>query len=107
MDETGLYFCMAPNRTIACEQIEGVKKDKARFTVGLTANAGGSGKLQPFIIGHAAKPRCFQKRLGTQLGFCYRNNSKAWMTGLLFREWLQELESKMMLLNRQKRVCRK
>jgi hypothetical protein len=85
MDETGLFYCMSPDRTIASQQIEGAKKDKIRLTVALTCNADGSEKPMLFFLGHANKPRCFQKKSGEDLGFFYRSNKKAWMTGLLFQ----------------------
>ena len=69
--------------------MKGLKKDKTRMTLALISNADGSHKLVPFIIGHAAKPQCFKKKTGEELGFDYCNNSKAWMTGVLFQEWLQ------------------
>ena len=74
----GLFYSMAPDRTIAQRQVEGLKKDKTRLTLAFTANADGSDKLPPFFIGHAFKPRCFNKKTGEQLGFYYRNNTKAW-----------------------------
>ena len=100
MDETGLFFRMAPDRSISQRQIEGMKKDKSRFTIAFCANADGTDKLQPFFIGHALIPRCFQKKSAAELGFYYRNNTKAWMTGLFFREWLEEFDKKMRSTNR-------
>ncbi|KAK1942309.1 Tigger transposable element-derived protein 6 [Phytophthora citrophthora] len=32
----------------------------------------------------------FKKKTGDQHGFLYRNNKEAWMTGVLFRDWLRE-----------------
>lgn len=56
----------------------------------LTTNADGSEKLPPFIIGKAAQPRAFKKKTGTELGFYYRSNAKAWMTAKLYQEWIQQ-----------------
>ena len=68
------------------------------MTYAFTSNADGSKKLPPFIIGKAAKPRAFNKKSGTQLGFYYRNNAKAWMTASLYEEWIcawdRELQAK-------------
>lgn len=100
MDETGLFYCMAPDRTIAARQLAGMKKEKTRMTVALCANADGSEKLEPFFIGHYLKPRAFQKKSGANLGLYYRANSKAWMTGVLFQEWLLILDKRMSLQNR-------
>nr|CCA19907.1 hypothetical protein TRIADDRAFT_5525 [Albugo laibachii Nc14] len=95
MDETGLFYCLAPNKTIAQRQVRGLKKSKTRVTVALMCNADGSDKHEPFIIVHAKKPRCFQKKTGYQVGFYYRSIFKAWMTGFLFLEWLCELDNDM------------
>jgi len=100
MDETGLFYRMAPDTTIAARQIEGSKKDKTRLTIAFGANADGSEKLQPFFIGHANKPRAFKKKSGEELGFYYRSNTKAWMTGLFFQEWLKRFDCSMKNSNR-------
>ena len=68
---------------------------QSRITIALTANADGSDKLQPFFIGKAKKRRCFDKKSGQAHGFLYRNNTKAWMTGVFFQEWLANLDKTM------------
>ncbi|KAF8225681.1 DDE-domain-containing protein, partial [Tricholoma matsutake] len=55
----------------------------------------GSEKLPAFIIGKAKKPCAFGNKMGTQLGFYYCNNAKAWMTTALYQEWLQEWDCKL------------
>ena len=69
MDETGLFYMMAPGKTIGSRQIEGAKKDKTRITIAFTCNADGSDRFVPMFIGHAEKPRCFQKK----------NRRRAWI----------------------------
>ena len=61
---------------------------QTRITVALAANTDRSGALQCFIIGRSNKPRCFNKKTRKYLGFLYRHNLKAWMTGKLFQEWI-------------------
>ena len=100
MDETGLFYSMAPDRTIASRQIEGSKKNCTRITIAFTANADGTHKLEPFIIGNATRPRCFKKKTGEELGFYYRNNKKAWMTAMFFQEWIQKFDQEMRRSNR-------
>ena len=81
---------MAPDRGLSdCKQA-GVKGKKVRLTYALTSNADGSEKLPPFVIGKAARPRAFNKKTGQQLGFCYRNNAKAWMTSHLYQDWIKK-----------------
>src|SRR3981189_140547 len=79
---------MPPDRGLANKQNSGVKGKKNRLTYLFTTNADGSRKLPPLIIGKSQKPRAFKGKTGTQLGFNYRSNAKAWMTATLFQEWL-------------------
>jgi DDE superfamily endonuclease len=67
-----------------------VKGRKVQLTYVFTSNADGSEKLPPIVIGKAHKPRAFQKKTGTWLGFYYWNNVKAWMTLVLYQEWIQQ-----------------
>lgn len=71
---------------MATHKISGKKKNKFRITILFACNATGTEKLPPFFIGKSAKPRCFQKKTGEELGLHYRNNKKAWMTAILFEE---------------------
>jgi uncharacterized protein CbrC (UPF0167 family) len=89
MDETGLFYNMSPDKTIAQRQIEGSKKDKTRITIAFICNADGSDRFMPLFIGRAGKPRCFQKKTGAELGFFYLYNPKAWMTGPFFESFLR------------------
>ena len=79
---------MPPDHGLSDKQQSGVKGKKLRLTVLFVANADGTKKLPPLIIGRAHKPHAFQGKTGEQLGFNYRNNAKAWMTTSLYQEWL-------------------
>ncbi|XP_030007197.1 tigger transposable element-derived protein 6-like [Sphaeramia orbicularis] len=57
MDETGLYYRMLPDRTLTLvTSTKGIKKAKIRISLALTANATGTEKLTPLVIGHAQRP---------------------------------------------------
>jgi hypothetical protein len=105
MDETGLFYAyaipksgcsylnlticsFAPDRGLLNKKTSSVKGNKVRLTYAFTANADGSEKLEPFVIGKAKQPRCFLRRLAWDLGFLYRNNAKVWMTTILYQEWI-------------------
>ena len=85
-DEAGLLGFNVPDRGMATMTLSGVKKSKQRITILFGCNADGSEKLPLFFIGKAARPRCFRKKTGKELGFYYRNNKTAWMTAGLFEE---------------------
>lgn len=85
-DETGLNYRNPPSRGLAQQQSSGLKGDKTRLTFGFCINASGTERLEPLIIGHSKKLRCFKRKSGQELGFLYYWNKKAWMTGSIFAE---------------------
>ncbi|RPD58656.1 DDE-domain-containing protein [Lentinus tigrinus ALCF2SS1-6] len=68
---------------------------KARLTYALTCNADGSDKLPPMVIGKYKKPRPFNGKTGAQLGFQYYNNAKAWMTGSLYKIYIEKWDAEL------------
>jgi hypothetical protein len=51
MDETGLFWKLTSNRTLATEAGSGGKKCKDRVTLALTTNEDGTERLEPWVIG--------------------------------------------------------
>ena len=116
MDETGLFYAyvlnlssslasdtqirMSPDRGLTDREQPGVNGEKNRLTYAFTSNADGSEKLPPFVIGKPAKPRAFNRKTGNQLGFYYRNNAKAWMTALLYQEWIYQWDQELKVKGR-------
>jgi len=56
------------------------------------ANATGSHKLRPLVIGKSLNPRCFKNLNKSTLSVTYRANSKAWMRSDIFVEWIKDLD---------------
>ena len=81
---------MCPDCGLTKEATSGHKAVKKQIAYSMCGNADGSDILLPFVIGKPTKPRAFKGKTGAQLGFCYCNNAKAWMTSVLFEEWLDE-----------------
>lgn len=72
----------------ACKKTApGRKIQKQRITFMLCANADGSNKIKPMMIGKAAKPRCFS---GFRNPSGYDHSANAWMTSAIFRNWFQD-----------------
>ncbi|XP_052242038.1 jerky protein homolog-like [Dreissena polymorpha] len=90
-DETGLYFKMLPDRTLAKRSDEqktlGFKQAKNRLTILLCTNSTGTHKLPPLVIGKFAKPRCFHHLNMETLPVVYANSANAWMTSAIFEDW--------------------
>ena len=90
MDETGLFYKLEPNKTLATSQIYGSKRKKERISVGLCTNLPGTDKLKPIIIHKYLNPRCFKNSKIKELVSYYSNN-KAWMSACIFNDWLIKL----------------
>jgi DDE superfamily endonuclease len=83
---------LEPDRTLATQRLSGHKKNKERISVALCANADSSHKINPLVIGKYGKPRCFKDINVANLPIQYRHNTKAWMLGSLFEEWLKDFD---------------
>lgn len=100
MDELGLFYELLPasSYVIGKDRLKATKTSKLRLTVLLGANADGSEKLTPLIIGKSKKPRCFKSMKPNHLPVLYRSNATVWMTSLIFTEylsnWNKELKKK-------------
>ena len=101
MDETGLFYCALPDRTLAIkgQECTGGKKAKERITLALCVSMTGEFK-RPLVIGRAAKLRCFKHLCPDKLPVKWKFNKKAWMTTELFNEWIRNFNKKMSAQNR-------
>lgn len=94
-DETGLFFQLLPQHTLAAkgDHCRGGKKAKQRLTALFCCNASGTEKMRPLIVGRSANPHCL--RNVHSLPCDYRANPWAWMTQDLFNEWLVQMDTGM------------
>ena len=89
--KTVVFFKMTPDRGLSSQnKVAGFQQSKVRLIYLFAARTVGSDKSEPLSIGKAVKPRVFKGKTGQQVGFLYRNNAKAWMTGVLYKEWLSD-----------------
>ncbi len=95
MDETGLFFRMQADHSLATKQLEGKKQSKERITVAVCANGDGTDKVPLWIIGKYENPRCFRNINRTNMGCTYKANKKAWMTGSIYLGWLNWFDRRM------------
>ena len=91
VDETGLFFKLLPDSTLAFkgETCHGGKRAKERITVLVGGNADGSEKLPLLVIGKSKNPRCFKSV--HSLPVDYTASKKAWMNSEIFMNWLQKM----------------
>jgi len=89
-DETGLYWRLLPEKTLAGgyeKTAKNFKKPKDRVTILAAANASGDFRLPLLLIGKSKKPRCFKHVNVNNLPVLYASQKKAWMDSSLFLSW--------------------
>lgn len=61
-DETGVFFQLLPQHTLAAKRdhCRGGKKAKQRLTALFCCNASGTEKMRPLIVGRSANPHCLR-----------------------------------------------
>ncbi|XP_064418223.1 tigger transposable element-derived protein 4-like [Latimeria chalumnae] len=94
-NETGLFWRMLPNKTLAFkgEKCTGGKHSDQRVTVLITANMEGSDKRDLLVIGKSQNPRCLK---GVRLkSVTYTANEKAWMTSSEFEKFVRNFDADM------------
>ena len=95
---------LEPDRTLATKRLSGRKVNREHLSIALCANADGSYKLKPLIIGKFESPRCFKNIRIQTMPMTYRHNAKAWMITLLFQEWIQDFDRQVGLKHQGQRV---
>ncbi|XP_058790938.1 jerky protein homolog-like [Phymastichus coffea] len=93
-DETGAHYKSLPKKTLAAgteKQASGFKELKERVTVMCCANASGTHKITPLIIGKSKNPKCFAKFEKEKLPVTYMNSPSAWMDRKLFMDWFKDV----------------
>ncbi|KAH8029854.1 hypothetical protein HPB51_004889 [Rhipicephalus microplus] len=93
--ETALFYGALPHETRAFKEdpCAGGSRSTQRLTVFLCSNMDGSDKRPPLVVGKSDRPKCFQgsKRIPIK----YVSHPKAWMTSLLFCNWLCDFNASM------------
>nr|XP_020671309.1 tigger transposable element-derived protein 1-like [Pogona vitticeps] len=94
-DETCLFWKRMPNRTFLTQEeskLPGHKPMKDRLTL-FCANASGDLKIKPLLVYHSENPWAFKKHKvdKAQLRVMWRSNAKAWVTRVLFVDWVNHV----------------
>jgi len=83
------------DNSLVTKQFEGRKQNKERLMLAVCCNADGSDKLPLIVIGKYENPCCFKNVNRDNFGCKYRSNLKAWMTQVIFLEWLKGFDARM------------
>lgn len=90
-DESGLYWKTIPDKTFVAaheRSAPGRKVAKDRLTFLVCANATGSHKISPLVIGKSKRPRCFKDWI---IPLPYKSSKNAWMTAYIFKDWFHNI----------------
>jgi hypothetical protein len=101
-DETGIFWRLLPNKTVAFndESGKGGKKAKDRVTALLFSNSDGTDR-DIILIGKSKSPRCFkEKGKRKKLPLKYYNQHNAWINANIFEDVLKNFNKK---IKREKR----
>ncbi|XP_053129291.1 tigger transposable element-derived protein 1-like [Hemicordylus capensis] len=95
-DETGLFWKRMPRRTFITQEetkMPGHKPMKDCLTLLFCANARGDLKVKPLLVYHSENPRAFKKHKVNKerLSVMWRSNAKAWVTRVLFVDWVNQV----------------
>ncbi|XP_068243785.1 tigger transposable element-derived protein 1-like [Palaemon carinicauda] len=95
-DETGLFWKKKPGRTyITAEEkkMPGHKPMKDRLTLAQCTNASRDCKIKPLLVYHSEHPGAFKAHRVNKdmLHVFLRTNSKAWVSGHFFVEWVNQV----------------
>ena len=99
-DESRLFFKLLPEKSpvLKGDSCHDGKRSKDRLTILSCANMNGTEKISLLVIGKSEKPRCFKGV--NSLPTPYRANKKAWITSILFTEWMREQDREFSRQNR-------
>jgi hypothetical protein len=93
-DETALFWQLLPEHSLGFigvgQKHFGIKKQRARVSILVGANADGSDKVPLLMIGKFKNPRVFKNVAA--LPVKYVNNKNAWMTAEIFMEFMRKLD---------------
>jgi hypothetical protein len=91
IDETALFWKKMPSSTYISQEEKsapGLKASKDRFMLLLGGNAEGDYKLKPVMVYHSANPHVLKGCVKHHLPVHFYSNTKAWVTGPLFSDYL-------------------
>lgn len=113
LDEFFLYYKLPLDKKYINDDLSlganQVFQNRNGVTVLLTTNADGSEKLEPLLVGHYDNMACFEGKPPTKIAskyeVSYKSNKVAWLTSMMFADWLSTLDKRLSLANRHIVLC--
>ncbi|KAG6602842.1 ars binding protein 1 [Phytophthora cinnamomi] len=95
MQETGLYYQLSPEKPAGRGRAARKENCGERLTVVFAVNADASDKTEPMFIGPGKLPQPAEELDADSRHFYYQNNKRAWMTPVMFQDYVSALDTRM------------
>lgn len=95
---TSLFWKLTPNKqNLDYQEIQGMKRGKAKVSLIMCCNADGSERLPLWIVGYAQNPRSFEQCgiFPKSMNFEWKWNGRASISPIIMEEWLRWFDTRM------------
>ncbi|KAG3087404.1 hypothetical protein PI124_g6325 [Phytophthora idaei] len=95
MHETGLYYELSPEKPAGRGRAARRENCGERLTVVFAVNADASDRMEPMFIGPGKLPEPAEELDADSRNFYYQNNKRAWMTPVMFQDYISAIDTRM------------
>ncbi|OWZ21293.1 hypothetical protein PHMEG_0004178 [Phytophthora megakarya] len=95
MQETGLYYEVSPEKPAGRGRAAKKENCGERLTVVFAVNSDASDRMEPMFIGPGKLPHPTEELDAESRNFYYQNNKRAWMTPVLFQDYVSSIDTRM------------
>ncbi|CAH0473107.1 unnamed protein product [Peronospora belbahrii] len=95
MHETGLFYELSPEKPPGRGRTARRENYGERLTIVFAVNADASDRMEPMFIGPGKLPHVMEELDTESRYFYYQNNKRAWMTPVLFQDYISAVDTRM------------
>ncbi|CAI5724788.1 hypothetical protein KXD40_003442 [Peronospora effusa] len=95
MQETGLLYELSPEKPAGRGRAARRENCEERFTIVFAVNADASDRMEPMFIGQGKVPQLIEELDADSRHFYYQNNKRAWMTPVMFQDYISAVDTRM------------
>ncbi|KAG1691354.1 hypothetical protein DVH05_028700 [Phytophthora capsici] len=95
MHETGLFYELSPEKPAGRGRAARKENCGARLAVVFAVNADASDRMEPMFIGPGSLPQPTEELDADSHHFYYQNNKRAWMTPVMFQDYVSAIDTRM------------
>ncbi|KAK1929917.1 Protein PDC2 [Phytophthora citrophthora] len=95
MHETGLFYEVSPEKPAGRGRAARKESCGERLAVVFAVNADASDRMEPMFIGPGSLPQPTEEMDADSQHFYYQNNKRAWMTPVMFQDYVSAIDTRM------------